>query len=83
MVTYDPDLTRLLDRLEAAGLVEKARHEHDRRVVNVHITKAGMQSVERASLAVRQRLHAALRPLGPRKLSTLADLLELARANAS
>src|SRR5262249_42668731 len=52
MVTYDPDLTRLMDRLEAAGLVQKARHTGDRRVLNVSITKQGLAVVESASIAV-------------------------------
>ena len=33
MVTRDPDLTRLLDQLEAAGMVTKSRDADDRRVV--------------------------------------------------
>src|SRR5205814_9488312 len=40
MVNHDPDLTRLLDRLEAAALVEKFRDAKDRRVVKARITKA-------------------------------------------
>jgi len=79
MVSRDPDLTRLLHRLEAAGLVEKARDAGDRRVVMARITKTGLRAVEHASLAVRSRLVAALQPLGHRKLGTLADLLELVR----
>lgn len=82
MVTYDPDLTRLLDRLEAAGLVEKERDEKDRRVVNIHITKAGVQAVESASVAVRERVQAELKGVGPRKLSELADLLERVRGHS-
>jgi DNA-binding MarR family transcriptional regulator len=80
MVTHDPDLTRLLDRLEANGLVEKARDARDRRVVNVRITKAGVERIDGASKAVTQAVKAALAPVGPRKLEKLADLLELARA---
>lgn len=82
MVRHDPDLTRLLDRLEAGGLVEKARDARDRRVVNARITTAGLSVVERASQAARRRLVAALRPLGLRRLGTLADLLEQVRASA-
>jgi len=82
MVRHDPDLTRLLDRLEAGRLVEKSRDGHDRRVVNARITEAGLSVVESASEAARLRLQAALRPLGPRKLGTLADLLELVRGSA-
>ena len=81
MVRHDPDLTRLLDRLEAAELVEKSRDARDRRVVNARITKAGLAVVESASEAVRLRLQAALRPLGSRTLGTLADLLELVRGS--
>jgi DNA-binding MarR family transcriptional regulator len=83
MVRHDPDLTRLLDRLEAAGLVEKARDERDRRVTYARITAAGLSVVQRASEAARRRIQAALGPLGPRKLEALSDLLELVRGGAS
>ena len=82
MVNHDPDLTRLLDRLEAGGLIEKSRDTRDRRVVTARITKAGLSVVESASEAARRTLVAALRSLGPRKLGTLADLLELVRSSA-
>jgi DNA-binding MarR family transcriptional regulator len=81
MVTYDPDLTRLLDRLEAAGMIRKERHADDRRVVNVHVTEAGRETVERASVAVRARIGEALRGIGATRLGELADLLELVRGN--
>jgi len=81
MVRHDPDLTRLLDRLEAAALVQKSRDARDRRVVNARITAAGLRVVERASQAARLRLQTALRPLSPRQLGTLADLLELVRGS--
>ena len=82
MVNRDPDLTRLLDRLEANGLVEKARDTKDRRVVNVRITPAGLELVEKASRSVSQAVKTALGPMGPRKLGQLADLLEQLRASA-
>lgn len=80
MVHHDPDLTRLLDRLEAAGLVEKTRDDRDRRVVNVRITEQGLTVVEGAGKAVRATVETRFRPLGPKKLSALADLLEMLRA---
>ncbi|MGH7724733.1 MAG: MarR family winged helix-turn-helix transcriptional regulator [Candidatus Eiseniibacteriota bacterium] len=79
MVTHDPDLTRLLDRLEARELISKTRDARDRRVVNVRVTAAGLKIVESASKAVGVKLRTELRPLGPRKLEALADLLELVR----
>jgi DNA-binding MarR family transcriptional regulator len=79
MVRHDPDLTRLLDRLEAAGLAEKARDARDRRVVNARITETGLRVVESASEAVSRSVVKGLRHLGVRRLEALADLLELAR----
>jgi DNA-binding MarR family transcriptional regulator len=82
MVEHDPDLTRLLDRLEAAGLVEKTRDADDRRVVKVAITKAGLALVEKATVAVQKRLQDGLASVPKSKLETLSDLLELVRASA-
>jgi DNA-binding MarR family transcriptional regulator len=42
MVTREPDVTRLLDRLVRDGLVERRRSDEDRRVVLVSITRAGL-----------------------------------------
>lgn len=41
MVSHLPDITRLVDRLEASGLVERCRTEEDRRLVLIRITKQG------------------------------------------
>src|ERR1700678_3235017 len=41
MITHDPDITRLLDRLEERGFVERARAKNDRRVIYGKITGAG------------------------------------------
>ena len=81
MVTYDPDLTRLLDRLEAAGLVRKERGVRDRRVVDVHITELGRETVERAMAAVRARIDREMSGIGKARLEQLADLLERLRGN--
>lgn len=45
MITRVPDTTRLVDRLEAAGYVERARIDEDRRVVLVKITKKGLAAI--------------------------------------
>jgi DNA-binding MarR family transcriptional regulator len=42
MVTRDPDVTRLLDRLEQRKLVTRARNSEDRRVISTRITPDGM-----------------------------------------
>src|SRR5437588_2508184 len=41
MITRDPDVTRLLDRLEKRGLVSRCRETQDRRTVLTRITPAG------------------------------------------
>lgn len=47
MITRDPDITRLLDRLEARGLVARSREKKDRRVVRAWITPAGIQLLKK------------------------------------
>ena len=47
MITRDPDITRLLDRLEARGLVARSREKKDRRVVQARITAPGIQLLKK------------------------------------
>lgn len=47
MITRDPDITRLLDRLETRGLVARSREKKDRRVVQARITPAGIQLLKK------------------------------------
>ena len=42
LVKHDPDVTRLLDRLERRELIVRTREVSDRRVVRTRITKAGL-----------------------------------------
>lgn len=43
MLNRDPDITRLLDRLEKAGLAVRNRSARDRRAVVTSITEAGLR----------------------------------------
>src|SRR6202049_3943019 len=43
MITRDPDVTRLLDRLEKRGLISRCRETKDRRTVMARITQAGLK----------------------------------------
>jgi len=47
MITRDPDITRLLDRLEARGLAARSRQKKDRRVVQARISSAGIQLLKK------------------------------------
>jgi DNA-binding MarR family transcriptional regulator len=79
MVTRDPDITRLLDRLARRGLISRARDARDRRIVTTTITPEGTELVGRLDKPVEQ-LHARqLSHLGERSLTRLVGLLEKAR----
>jgi len=79
MITRDPDVTRLLDRLEKRGLVERWRCSEDRRVVWTRITPAGREAIAPLDAAVGE-LHARqLGHLGRERLEHLIALLEAAR----
>ncbi|MBI1189997.1 MAG: MarR family transcriptional regulator [Tepidisphaera sp.] len=73
LVARVPDVTRMVDRLEAAGLVTRERSARDRRVVNVRLTPKGLQVVTELDAPVVQ-LHQ--RQLGH---LTRAELVELNR----
>jgi DNA-binding MarR family transcriptional regulator len=47
LVTKVPDVTRLLDRMEAAGLIVRQRGAQDRRFVATRITDKGLKLVEK------------------------------------
>ena len=79
MVTRDPDLTRLLDRLEKRGLIRRARDHRDRRVVVTRITDDGLELLAGLDQPLAKAQRAALGHLGAARLKRLADLLEAAR----
>ena len=75
MVTREPDMTRLVNRLEKAGLAERRRCARDRRVVYVRITDAGEGLLERLAPEI-DALHATqFRGLRDDELRSLNDLL--------
>lgn len=79
MVAQVPDVTRLLDRLEAAGLVRRERREEDRRFVTTCITPEGLRILEALDAPVLQLHRDHLGHLGHERLRTLIDLLATAR----
>lgn len=78
MLDRTPDVTRLLDRLERAELIDRGRAEHDRRVVEVGITKAGIDLLDRMEddvAATQRRVTRHLSDAELRQLSTMLDTL--------
>jgi DNA-binding MarR family transcriptional regulator len=68
-------LTRLIDQLEARGLVSRERSRKDRREVQLQLTSIGRSTVEATIPAVVERLNAALVDFSREELSTLMRLL--------
>jgi DNA-binding MarR family transcriptional regulator len=75
MVTQTPDITRLVDRLEAAGLVRRERTEADRRLVLVHVTAAGLTLLARLDEPILALHRAQMEHLSADELAELNRLL--------
>lgn len=82
MVTRDPDITRLLDRMEKAGWIERARDTRDRRIVTTRITKSGLALLKKSDADVEGFSRRALNQLGDARLRTLIEILDEMRAGA-
>ena len=79
MLTRMPDVTRLLDRMEEAGLVARARDNDDRRMVSTRITDAGLRLLDRLDAPLVELHQRRMGHLSDEQLSQLIDLLTLAR----
>ncbi len=79
MITRDPDMTRLLDRLESRGLVTRSRDRQDRRSIAVRISEEGKRLLSGLDEPVAELHRRQLSHLGGQKLRTLIGLLEGAR----
>jgi DNA-binding MarR family transcriptional regulator len=76
MIERDPDITRLVDRLEKRGLVKRSRSRQDRRVVEVGMTDKGLVLVRGLDAHVQRLPKALLGRLGAERVRQLATLLE-------
>ena len=79
MIQRDPDITRLMDRLEKRGLVRRERDSKDRRVVITRITQSGLELLDKLDGPVEEFNVRRLDHVGPEKLRMLIELLELVR----
>ena len=79
MITRDPDITRLLDRLEKRGLISRARDTKDRRMVLTHITSEGLKLLSRLDEPVQESHRRQLGHLGRERLRQLAELMSACR----
>lgn len=76
LLARDPDMTRLLDRMERQGLVMRQRASHDRRVVTTRITPEGarvLAELDEPMAALHRRQLAHIDAARLRELATLLD----------
>jgi len=80
MLTHDPDITRLLDRLERRGLIVRARASSDRRIITAQITPVGLRILAKLDKPIEECHRRQFGHLGPRRLAQLIELLNSARS---
>jgi DNA-binding MarR family transcriptional regulator len=80
MVTRDPDITRMMDRLEKRGLLTRDRAKQDRRTVAHRLTDAGLELVNSLDAPVEEAHESAMKHMSKAKLRELVGLLEELRA---
>lgn len=76
MISHDPDITRLLDRMEKRGLITRERQTDDRRVVLTRITPKGLQALKPLDQPVHELHKRQFRHMPVARLKALAELLE-------
>jgi DNA-binding MarR family transcriptional regulator len=74
-----PDITRLLDRLEQAGLIWRERCATDRRVVRTHLTDAGRTKVTEVREPLQRALQTRFAHMSPDEVRELNVLLTKVR----
>ena len=78
MIAREPDVTRLLERLDKAGLVKRSRDSQDRRVVVTRITAGGLKLLDEVEPKLRE-LDGVLKPMGEHKIEATLKLLDEVR----
>jgi DNA-binding MarR family transcriptional regulator len=79
MIARVPDATRLLDRMEAAGLIARARDAEDRRFVTTRITAEGIRVVAAAEGPVMATHASQFETVSEQDLRHLVEVLERVR----
>ena len=76
MISHDPDMTRLLDRMDKRGLITRERQTDDRRVVKARVTAQGLQILKKLDNPILELHKRQFRDISAPRLKTLADALE-------
>jgi MarR family transcriptional regulator for hemolysin len=78
-----PSLVRLIDLLEAEGLVERREDPSDRRAKTLHLTKAGEVKVEETNRVLRRVRASLLKDIGADELAITFETLQRIEQRAS
>jgi DNA-binding MarR family transcriptional regulator len=79
LISRAPDITRMLDKLEQRGLIDRDRPASNRRTVEVGITDRGKELLEELREPIRDCHRAQLGHLKPAQLRELIALLKIVR----
>jgi DNA-binding MarR family transcriptional regulator len=79
MIAQVPDVTRLLDRLDERGLVQRRRERANRRFVRARITDAGLRLLEETDPVMRELHQRQFGHMSDAQLNALVELTRLAR----
>jgi DNA-binding MarR family transcriptional regulator len=79
MIERAPGITRMIDRLEAKGLVAREIRPEDRRCVHCRITEKGLNLLELLDAPVEEANQAAFRGLNEGEIEQIIELLEKTR----
>jgi len=76
MISRDPDMTRLLDRMEKRNLITRERQTDDRRVVKARITEEGLALLKKLDLPVRELHKKQFEHMSAARIKALTELLQ-------
>lgn len=79
VIERTPGITRMIDRLEAKGLVVREIRPHDRRYVYCRVTKKGLKLLELMDKPVNEFNRTAFRALTDSEIKKLVALLRKIR----
>lgn len=75
MISRDPDITRLLDRMENHSLITRERQKEDRRVIKTRITAEGLKLLKKLDQPVHELHKGQFRHMAQSRLKQLTELL--------
>jgi DNA-binding MarR family transcriptional regulator len=75
MISHDPDMTRLLDRMERRNLITRQRQKEDRRVIKTRVTADGLKLLKKLDQPVHDLHKRQFRHMTAARLKQMAELV--------